>query len=210
MCVGSTRQDAATYVIQKAGSYTLPAVSIAWWDTRAGQLRSAQVPAVTFSAVATPSYHPEIGLPPEAAAPAPARIRHLDVQQLAEYAGALIAALVALWFLVPRLWHAIRAWSSRPRKTSPEHAARNALRRALAGKNPQKIIPALYRWLDAADDPAPAELRRRMNPATADAWLQSVYGQGRGDPVSAPSLAELRKQQTIAPAASASVLPPLN
>ncbi|GGP25046.1 BatD family protein [Silvimonas amylolytica] len=208
--VGSTRQDAATYVIQKAGSYTLPAVSIAWWDTRAGQLRTAVAPAVTFSAVATPSYHPEVGLPPEASAPAPARIRHLDLQQLAEYAGACMVALVALWLLGPRLWRASRSWHLQTRKPDPERTARRDLRRALASKNPRRIIPALYRWLDTSPGVAPAELRRGVDTATADGLLQSVYGQGKHAPESGFSLAELRKHQAIAPASSASALPPLN
>ena len=50
----ATRVDAATYVLETEGPYTLPAVERSWWDVSAGRLRTASVPAVQFEVAPNP------------------------------------------------------------------------------------------------------------------------------------------------------------
>ncbi|MCU1761424.1 hypothetical protein NTD84_17105 [Pseudomonas sp. 14P_8.1_Bac3] len=55
---GGQRIDAVTYRIDTEGRYTLPAIELKWWDVSTQQARTAQVPAVTFDAVANSAYKP--------------------------------------------------------------------------------------------------------------------------------------------------------
>ena len=56
--LGGQRIDSVTYRIDKAGSHTLPAIAVKWWDTSTRQSRTAQVPAVTFEAATSSAYKP--------------------------------------------------------------------------------------------------------------------------------------------------------
>jgi hypothetical protein len=56
--LGGQRIDAVSYRIDDAGSYTLPAIEMKWWDSHTQQTRTAQVPAVTFTAAANSDYKP--------------------------------------------------------------------------------------------------------------------------------------------------------
>lgn len=47
---GGTREDAATYVIGDAGTYSLPLIELKWWDAATGEAHSVSVPAVEIEA----------------------------------------------------------------------------------------------------------------------------------------------------------------
>ncbi len=47
-----SRLEAVTYVIEEPGAYTLPAVSLRWWNRRTGSIEIATTPPLAFSAVA--------------------------------------------------------------------------------------------------------------------------------------------------------------
>ncbi|GAB7125941.1 BatD family protein [Silvimonas sp. JCM 19000] len=180
--LGSQRTDAATYVLQQAGDYTLPGVEIAWWDTRGNQLRKATLPALHFSVAAVAAYKPLLALPQEASAPKPDRIKHIDVWTLARQAAyALIGVLIAAW-LLPRLWRLLRRlWraghSQRQRHTRSEAAAWRRLQRALHGRDRGAMVTALYAWLAlAAPGQTAAQAGINLDPAFA-AW----YGANGGN-----------------------------
>ncbi|WP_371916776.1 hypothetical protein [Pseudomonas sp. VI4.1] len=50
--------DTAVYRIDSEGRHELPTIELKWWDASSGQTRMAQVPAVTFDAVANSAYQP--------------------------------------------------------------------------------------------------------------------------------------------------------
>lgn len=52
---GGMRNDTLTYVVSKAGNYTLPALELKWWD-QAGQPQTASVPEITFKAQGQSNY----------------------------------------------------------------------------------------------------------------------------------------------------------
>lgn len=56
--LGGQRIDSASYVIQRAGQFQLPALHLAWWDSAAQQMRSTELPALAFSATAGPPNAP--------------------------------------------------------------------------------------------------------------------------------------------------------
>ncbi|PYB89076.1 hypothetical protein DMX03_08375 [Pseudomonas koreensis] len=60
--LGGQRVDSASYRIDSAGTYTLPAIRVKWWDSAARQIRSAEVPAVSFEAAANTAYKPVFSL----------------------------------------------------------------------------------------------------------------------------------------------------
>jgi hypothetical protein len=48
------RVDRVTYVFERGGHFTLPAVSQPWWDLAEGTMKQAQAPAVTLDVAAAP------------------------------------------------------------------------------------------------------------------------------------------------------------
>jgi hypothetical protein len=60
--LGGQRVDSASYRIDSAGTYTLPAIRVKWWDASARQIRSAEVPSVSFEAAANNVYKPVFSL----------------------------------------------------------------------------------------------------------------------------------------------------
>jgi len=62
------RVQRATYLIEKQGQYSLPAIELRWWDLAAGKIRSATLAPVNITAAPNPDYVAEI--PPEATAAA--------------------------------------------------------------------------------------------------------------------------------------------
>lgn len=58
------RVQRVTYLIEKQGQFSLPAIELRWWDLSAGKIRTATLPSVTITAAANPDYVAEI--PPEA------------------------------------------------------------------------------------------------------------------------------------------------
>ena len=60
--LGGQRVDSASYRIDSAGTFTLPAIRVKWWDSSAKQIRSAEVPSVSFEAAANNAYKPVFSL----------------------------------------------------------------------------------------------------------------------------------------------------
>ncbi|WP_426990860.1 hypothetical protein ACKI2N_028560 [Cupriavidus sp. 30B13] len=230
--IGGHRIDAATYVVQRPGHYTLPGVSVQWWDVRAGRLRTASVPPLRFSAAAQPDYRPPVAIPGEPALAQAGGISRLGARQLA---GALVAAALlgfAGWLLLPRWrrWRARRLARRRQRRLAREGSEPVAfarLRRALRRRPPApaEVAARLYAWLDRvpalADKPATlaGAARAAARSVFAQAgrqWLAARYGGAAPDPVVdtalARSLGEARKALAPAPArpGRARRLPPLN
>ncbi|MEE4192187.1 MAG: hypothetical protein V2I66_11455 [Halieaceae bacterium] len=112
------RRQTATYVVEKAGQYRLPAQLIRWWNTDTNSLETATLPAVTIDAGIAVIEEPAPTLP-----------------AFWWQALALLLAVVLLVALLARL--------QRPSE-KPLRTARRALQRGDAGAAAQ----ALYRWLN--------------------------------------------------------------
>ena len=47
-----------SYRIEREGDFSLPAISVKWWDSVKRTVHTSQVPAITFKAIANSSYTP--------------------------------------------------------------------------------------------------------------------------------------------------------
>ncbi|QEG35218.1 BatD family protein [Bythopirellula goksoeyrii] len=49
-----SRTETLTYLMEKAGTYKMPAIKFVWWNPKSEQLESKELPAVTFEVAASP------------------------------------------------------------------------------------------------------------------------------------------------------------
>ena len=59
---GGQRIDHQVYRVEQGGHYTLPAISVKWWDSRNHRLQVAQWPALTVEAQALSAYTPTFAI----------------------------------------------------------------------------------------------------------------------------------------------------
>lgn len=151
--VGGRRVEAVTYVVKAAGEHTLPAISVSWWDTRGGRLRTTTAGSVTFTAAPTPAYRPEISLAQEQQADPRAAHRRIDWKLVGVVlAGAGLLVLLGRWVLPPlrRRWVALRerhAERVRRHEASEPWAFEQLVASARSG-TPADLYRALLRWLE--------------------------------------------------------------
>lgn len=150
--VAGERTDTVTYVVNRSGRFKLPPVTIEWWNTTTQRREKIVLPAVSFSAAAAIE-KPLFAIPIDALSKGGAhRIIVID-RSRALIAALTLACLFTLIWVYPRLATryklAKRALvAARNRYAEGETPAWRALR-AAASKGPlQRIIPALYRWMD--------------------------------------------------------------
>ncbi|MFJ4193439.1 hypothetical protein [Pseudomonas sp. NPDC089534] len=188
--LGGQRIDSVSYRIDRAGAYTLPAVEVKWWDTRARQIRTAQVPAVTFEATADSAYRPVFSITEDLQRLEENRM-HVPTRWLGWLAA--VGALIGLALLGrPALIRAQRAWQARKQarqaawRQSPDCAWRQ-VQPQLEGRPAQ--LSALYLWLRRS--------RGGLKLASASPGLQAVlrgcYGR---EPAVDPALDRLRRSLT--------------
>ncbi len=65
-----TRQEKIVVVAIKAGSFTIPAIQLEWWDNRKNQTQIASIPSITLTATGVASSAANITIPPPANATA--------------------------------------------------------------------------------------------------------------------------------------------
>lgn len=149
--IAGKRTFAVTYVVQQAGDYDLPAVSIRWWDLDTQQIVNTSAPALHVHAVAAPTPPPPFSVPAEQSAPTAAR--HVDWRRVGIQSGIAIIAIALLWWLTPYAVQLARNLARRRRLhhrqyLDSEPHAYAQLRLALRHNNDATILETLYRWLD--------------------------------------------------------------
>jgi hypothetical protein len=209
------RVETLTYVCEQPGTFSLPALALAWWDPDQQKLKRVELPGQSFEVVAEPQ-PPAVSIP---AAPKPRRTWIWVVGLVALLAG------VASLFLAPHL----RAWWERRRKVAAESESAyfQVFERACHTGDARATLQALLAWLDhfLVGDPAPGTERlaaRAGDPrltAELAALQDAVFGRpGVDKPQWSPSelqrLAKAARRRLVAskrPAyAGRNVLPPLN
>lgn len=206
------RVDAATYLIQKPGDYTLPEISIRWWNVDTRSIQTATIPAISFSAVPDVSYTPAI--PPELppASPPVHKTSWRDYVSRALPAAALLLAvtgLVALWLLfgpgVSRYFKEL--WRARAHS---EKTIFGTLRRACAKNQPHKAYSLLLVWVRIQGPSAERFLQGRE----VEGLARSLYYSDRPQTWSGRDLAKaLNRYRALGVddgKKQATALPPLN
>ncbi len=111
---GGQRIDRQVYRVVQGGHYTLPALQVKWWDTRTHRQQVTQVPALTFTALASSAYVPTFSIAGDLKALGQQRrwpwSRHL-LAGIAAIALLVLAGYVlrALWPRLPPMWRKLRA-----------------------------------------------------------------------------------------------------
>jgi hypothetical protein len=178
------REDSAALVPTRAGRYTLPEVRIPWWDTEAGVMREAILPARVLE-VAPGSATAAAPPAPVAAADSTATVT--APPPAADADGALLWQVIA--GVSSTGWLLTLAWlfSRRSREAGPaspgqsrpgEASAYKRLLAACAGNNPAAARQTLLEWgtaLFPADPPRTlGALQRRLASAELDGELQRL------------------------------------
>lgn len=145
--VGGAREDSVTYVVERAGALTLPAIELQWWDY-AGQAHTVSVDAVSFDAVAA-QYRAPFSIDDDLRALGQqARIKvggHWLLIAVALFAGTLLIWLCRRWFEPAR--GVLRRWRENRRQRwlgSPGYAWAGLVRQ-LQERPPR--LDALYLWV---------------------------------------------------------------
>jgi hypothetical protein len=167
------RDQTLAFIANRAGHYSLPPITIHWWDTRTNQARTASIPGRTLTVLAAPSGTPAAASPlgrvPAPAArsesPHPAASAGRAAPRNASASAALrrwqwvSAGLAALWLATIGAWLAT-GWVRRHRRAAPapvERAvrldparARAAFRAACARNDPVAARHHLLLWASSA------------------------------------------------------------
>jgi hypothetical protein len=192
---GGQRRDSLSYVIEQAGSYQLPAMQVHWWDASAGQLRSAEVPAVTFEAQANTAYRLPFDL--QADLQRLGRGQHIQLSwfSLLIAGGLLLLGLIGYfgrpWLSQQR--HRLHGWQARRQATwlASEAYAWRQLQRAWR-HTPLPLAP-LYSWLQrSSGNTNLRELSQQLPAAAGQALQQALAASYAAPPAHAASTQQLR------------------
>jgi hypothetical protein len=165
--LGGRRVDAATYLFDRPGTYTLPAISESWFDPSANRTQRAEAPEIQVSVVRSSK-------PATALAPEPAPEKPIDWLRWGATASAVILGILAISWL-------IRRWAGRVRAFL---VASRAARRESEAAYFARLLAAC-RSNDAAG-----------SYASLDRWVRRAGSASIGDYLQAADDGELRKQVT--------------
>lgn len=150
------RQEKWVVVVPYNGTYTFPAVEVAWWDVPNGKQATANLAAtrlVVGGGQAAPT-HPS----PTAATPTPQDAVKPAAAPLAGSSGVpvwlirlllIVVGLVAAWLLwrLVQMWRAQAAKPVAPTATEDKQAVWQRLAHACQHNQPQQAYHALLHWL---------------------------------------------------------------
>jgi hypothetical protein len=188
--LGGQRIDTVSYRVDSSGSHTLPAIDVKWWDSTSRQTRTAQVPAVTFTATANSPYKPVFSISEDLKQLGQHRL-HFSTRWLL-WLTALVALLVCVYLLRPAVTRVHQQWLARRRArqlawVQSADFAWQQIEPQLTASPAQ--LSALYLWLR----------RSRLGLKLVDAGprlqglLRGLYGR---EPAAGQTLVQLRQSLT--------------
>ncbi|OLL28669.1 hypothetical protein BTH42_26430 [Burkholderia sp. SRS-W-2-2016] len=225
--VAGERTDSVAYLADHSGRFSLPPVTIEWWDTATQKKQSVVLPGVKLS-VSAAHEKPLFEIPADALSRGAAhRLVVIHGAHLA-IAAALVLVLIALIGARARLADCARrlrgrVHALRERYRDGEWRARRSLYAAARHGDLRRLIPALYRWMERRGDLGkPARVDRLPGGARGDISAIAEVVARHYDTASAAAqpapatprglldaVRELTKR-TRKPRRRASPLPPLN
>jgi len=198
-----TRDQSIAVIADKPGQFTVPALTVHWWDTQSNGPREATLPARTFSiapAQATTASQPAVapGAPMAIAAGSGAPKAPASVSPRPDQGNPwrwVSLALCVLWMLTLLAWYLTRrrprparpAAGSSEERAVPAARARAAFHGACRSDDARAARAALLAWIRAARPDAPAAGLRSLAQRGQDAQLSALlleleracYGGGR-------------------------------
>jgi hypothetical protein len=171
--LSSTRIDRATYMLERPGDFSLPAVEVAWWNVREQRLERARADAIVLRVADNPALKTE-ALPERSALPS---LRSILISVADHWPAILlaIAALLCLSLIVPRSVRAICAWNRqrRERYLASEACAFANFRAVARRRDPRQTYSALFNWLLRFEPAGPAHTIATLKAAACDPHLDS-------------------------------------
>jgi BatD DUF11 like domain len=152
------RQEKIAYIPSRAGSYTLPAIKINWWNTQTGKQETARLAAKTIKVLAGDST-PATPITPDTIKP---QIEQIPQKTLNQNNGSglwfwLSLCLASGWLITLILWwrHKRNDQSTTNKHDQSEHnvslsKAQQQLKQACQSSQPQPCKDALLEWGKAA------------------------------------------------------------
>lgn len=143
---GGQRTEHLTYVFEKPGTYTLPAVKLNWLDPETNKAETAEASEIRLAIAAAPSFKPEIApdLPPaEEAVPATRNWRPILTAL-----GVVLVLTFAIYAFQGWLWPRFRAWldAVRQARRESEPVYFRKVESAFAGRDNSAAYRALDAW----------------------------------------------------------------
>lgn len=178
--LSSTRTDRATYMLEAAGTLTLPAIEIAWWDVKEEKIQRARLDPQSFTvAGGVPAAK---GGAEQGGLSAPRRLILFVLEHWLMLALVIIAAALAIWATPP----VVRNLKRRLRRRREAHRRSEAcafreLSRVARQNDPRQTYRALLGWLPRFGPAAPMGTIKALN-----CWAE--------DPVLAHEIAALERR----------------
>lgn len=181
----ATRIESATYMLERPGTYSLPAIEIGWWNQTEGKVERIHLEAVAFTVAATPGITGEAPVGRSGLATTWGGIRDAVADHwLMVLLAAVIVAGLAL--IAPRAIQ--RAAADHRRRQDvyrrSETFAFRRLRRAIARRDAGQAYFALLDWvprLDAASATTAADFRAAARDPVLDGQIGALEATLFGD-----------------------------
>jgi hypothetical protein len=167
----AARQDSATYMLEQAGDYLLPAIAMRWWNVRSNRIETARADTVALHVLAYPQA-------PRVPTGAPGSRWSWDA--VIGFIGghwplllAGIAAVSALIWLSPRAVPAMVAWHRRQRDAylASEPWSFACLLASARHRDPGRMYFALMNWLARFGPLAPSHTIAALRAAARNRGL---------------------------------------
>ncbi|HEY6384026.1 MAG TPA: BatD family protein [Pseudolabrys sp.] len=168
----ASRVDEATYMLQAAGEYTLPALDIAWWNVRDSKIEHTRADAVALHVADNPALRTGGAVDTSRARRDWRAVFDWILDHLLISAIALVAFGALLW-LAPLAVRAVRQFAAQRRSAYLNSEACWFARLKAAGhdRDPAKVYFALLNWLQRFEPVAPAGNLGALKQAAADPEL---------------------------------------
>lgn len=173
----ATREDGATYVAEREGSYELRAIEINWWDPTTDRIHTEKLAALKLEVAANPDLAAEQWVSeaePVEEIEAEETVTEFGMDRRMVEVVLAIAAVIAMvgWLLRrfgPALLSAFRTWLSE--RQNSEAAFYRRFQRATRSGDPAAALRALTEWLDRAAPRGPIPTVRQFAAAGGDPEL---------------------------------------
>ena len=170
--LAAMRVDEATYMLQQAGDYTLPATELAWWNARDGKVERIRTGTIVLHVVDNPTS----GAGESGEASTSGRDWRAPVDSILDHWLLCVAGLSALGALVWLASAAMRAVRQRAMQRRTAYLGSEAwsfaqLRAAAHDRDSAKVYFALLSWVERFDPLAPNSSLDALKQAAQDPAL---------------------------------------
>jgi BatD DUF11 like domain len=174
--LSATRVDSATYMLQRAGDYLLPAIEVRWWNVRDQKIETAHLDTIAITVAANPAV--QTSTPQES-------VTRWDWDALFDWIArhwllgilAIVALAVVAW-IAPRAIRTL-ALHYRLRRAAYRESETCAFRhlRAIArAGDPSAVYFALFEWLQRFEALSPSRTVLALKVAAQDPLLEADIG----------------------------------